>query len=1432
MPDPTPNHGIERAIEILIQELTAPLRANINETIKNTPGVPKDESAAKSLLVIDKLAGDLKKIMGTAVKEMYEGLSDKIGETLKSLERAGSSSEEKRPKLKDAAIGETFSILVNHTGEIIEHLGPISNFAESAMKKPIKVIDPTAHKDAGKAAVTTAKIAKTIKAEADSERTKRVAGAASGTTATPTPPEPEQKEPHREHYYQRSASEVLYRRAANERSLDTNNQIHSAIARILGRKALSSLKKAGGEEKVGDLEKFPMPKAGEGFKGLVKDVFTGWDSKIDQVTAFSLAIKDFSKIAKETFHSIVPKDVLASQDKYRMNIRTIAWEMEGVTGSSRDIQKRWAANGELLETAYLTSQKLEKVQEQYAKSLRTGYKTIKDTQRVIRVAAFGAKTIEADADQMVDYFTTLSNQMDMGSNALTAMGHSMRGIARDSKMSGESLVQAIKTTDGLMTNLKRSGSLTINAAENVQRAMVLAAKHGISEQMGEMLKAMSSTYDFQQAAPETRNVLGVMGGADIMQQIYGGTGLQDKSNQKLLADNMAKRFEGMTEARLGQKFSIANIRGMDSKQRNAMDLYIATLTHGKLRLDDFIKMQSDLNDAGMSLKERMEKRAKELLAAGRGSEIEKNKEDMIKDAQVKAMAGMGKTLEGVGAGSSLHHEMEVNYKGQPMEDLRRSLKDMIEGGALTGVNTNDLDSSAGMEKVITKMMTDQGFSNEGIDKALKGSPKAMQEMIDKATKDREKEVTKELTEVDQLKEANKNLQDIGNWLKMILAEVTTLALGIIGGKLLTVIKGLGGLFPTIEHLSSTTSSLISAFAKRGAGKAAEMAETAAGSAFKLTPLEGEAAATTAGVPLAEAATTGAGTEVATVATRGGMMAKMGKFAGSTVGKVGITAGVVSGAMNAYDSYNAEKEYKEGKIKNSERWERHAGNIGGTAGAVGGSIAGAALVALIPGIGAMLAPLGGMLGGMIGEWIGKNLGSWCGPALEKIAGGLGFLFNGLISILTAVFWTFNPLVIAAKVLVKGLQWAGSGLVTAFVKVGEWIGWFFKGWMNIFGAIWNQLNEWLGPFFTTVGGWLSTAWSFISDTVSGFGPALAADFETVWPYIKGLASVLGTALTAFSPIVLAVELIAKGLQLAGSFLSSIIDGIKNWWNNSWIGKKIGAIGGAVANAGSAFVDTFNGNEGKEKKKTTDMQAKLDEIQYQNAKKSVEQQIATGALFKGQKVSPADMDKAIAENIDTTLHGQKKVENLADATAPSSPYQGDFGSRNRQASRARREMRNHLANAITIPLGIPRGERFGMGQGGSLLPTSDNGQPAFGEGNISTVPQNAEVSSRPLSEAQDNLEQRNQGMPPTTVMSPELSQLSKVNEDQANTLRGIRAGIDTLVKLWSQTPSEQSGGTQRMNVGESGTHYVPGPPANYRKTVHWRNSQSPNNMGSLIG
>ena len=803
--------------------------------------------------------------------------------------------------------------------------------------------------------------------------------------------------------------------------------------------------------------------------------------------------------------------------EFRREMRNLAFQTEGITGNFREAQAEFARIG--TDIAGRTGVSVTAFQKAYMNNARKGFKDQKAGMKVLESGLKLSTLIGSETQATASLFADWHRELGLGAVQMERMANNMQMVARNTGVTGDELVEVMKSSEQILKNLRNQGTLTTTAARNVTQAMAEYKKQGFAEEGQKMLAAMSGYSAFMDSDKGTQTLLQLSadrGGVNQLDMMH-GEALQDPEKMGRMATGMRDflaqqvgfkpedydKFD-MELINESQRKHLTYVLGSMGKSIGEVDSTMKNLSKGAKGLGGEL---SDLSAASKSATATQEQR----------KQAEKNMNDKILAAsmdqlgsivnaaekfQNKDMAGLAEELK-----NADNHKFAKDFQNsaRDLAQMAPHLSDSIKrqfglsgsaGDISSKVSSMDTENQIKMMSLasaeqIDKALAAQGKGNQDFSKRMqaamaKNDIEAMKSISSEMTAARQGLQVDEAAKVDPMEKLEQTMNKLNGTIRSAFSPLTGAVLDLIGWVgLLGVQFGMMG-----TSLANFFGGPVKWLSEGGLGN--YLMKGPLGPFFKGFTKEMQKTGS-----LLSSISRGVGLQSRAL-TWNPAVGAMGQAVKKALGPAIILLGGIKGAMEAREA---------GRTK--------------TEGAILGALTGGA------GTGSFLSP---MLGVQKGSATDKTLGvagaaAWgasAGAALSLSLGGLDF---GTSILIGAIIGGVTEVV---KIITEGTDILAD-LFAPFQAIGNWLS-------GILGDLWRVLKSFatLNPV-TIVTEVVSGIVGIISKTVYAF---FAVIFGAIRMFVIGLPRLI---LRAFEML----------WELPRMFMESIKNALAGLANNEWFG-----------------------------------------------------------------------------------------------------------------------------------------------------------------------------------------------------------------------------------------------------------------------------------------
>lgn len=854
--------------------------------------------------------------------------------------------------------------------------------------------------------------------------------------------------------------------------------------------------------------------------------------------------------------------------EFRREMRRLAFQVEGITGEFRESQAEFAKIGD--DIAKRTGKSVTAFQKAYMTNAQKGFKNQKAGMKVIESGLKMSTLIGSETQATANLFADWHRSLNLSATEMDRMAGSMQVVARNTGVTGDEMLEVMRSSDRILKNLRNQGNLTVTASKNIIQAMAEYKKRGYGDEGEKILSAMSGYSAFSSADDGTRTMLGVaagMGGVDYNALQFGEVP-QDAEKMGKLAGGLKELFA----EKIGIDPKNFDMELLTSEQRSELSIvanqFGTTIGAVESTIKTFEKAAagvagelSELDKASKSVtatqdqRKQAEKKMNERLLS--------SSMDMSRSITQAAEKFEGKSLDELAAQLEPSDPTKATKFSQDFESATKDL--MATSSYLSDATKSKFGLSGTAEQMSAqikamgtkdKMRLMDATAAERLDKALKdkgeGSKNftrrlekayakgdmAMIGAIKKEMGDVDSKIqVGEATAVDPIEKLEQAMKELNNNIRKFFSPLLGSVLDFMGGLVLFVTQ-IGFMISTMHNVIGKD--LIGFLSKGGLGKfimegplggffkgfAREMKQTgsviSAVSRGMLGQIKSSESLTKAFGPFLKgfgrAKAAGASESAALLRGLSGqfqsiMYGPVGKVFQKALGPAILLLGGIKGAMEAEDANRTKTEgFLLGALTGGAKTGSFiTGKYGDEAGTLDKAL--------------------GVVGGA--AW-GAAAGAAIGSVVPVVGTGFGAFIGAIV----------GGVMEMVKIITDGTDILAD-LFAPFQAIGDWLS-------GIFGDLWSMLKSFatLNPV-TIVGSLISGIFGIITKTIYAF-------FATIFGIIR--AVVIGLP-----------KLILRVLSLIWDIPKMLFDSIKSALaglaNNEWFGP-------IFASLSYAFNDIYEG------------------------------------------------------------------------------------------------------------------------------------------------------------------------------------------------------------------------------------------------------------------
>jgi len=297
-------------------------------------------------------------------------------------------------------------------------------------------------------------------------------------------------------------------------------------------------------------------------------------------------------------YKVLSKGMIQDEYEYLTAMNQIAYQTQAITGESYNMQKSFRKTEDVVKD---TGYGLTLFQNQLVKTTRKG---IKDAQTITKTGLGLGKMMglsEQEAVGIADTFGSWNQNLGLSSNQLSDVSRGIQETSRYTGITGEGMVEIVKSSEQFMAKMKSAGTLTAAASKNIIDLQANAKKLGVGEQMSEVMGGMTSAADLLlNSSSQTQTLLiSSLHSVGRMGSMWDSSLLETKAGLNDLAEGMENVFKRMSGG-----VGFEDIDKMDAKRKSILNMQLVN-AYGK-SIEDLKRMNQVTKESGMTFQARMD----------------------------------------------------------------------------------------------------------------------------------------------------------------------------------------------------------------------------------------------------------------------------------------------------------------------------------------------------------------------------------------------------------------------------------------------------------------------------------------------------------------------------------------------------------------------------------------------------------------------------------------------------------------------------------------------------------------------------------------------------------------------------------------------------------------------------------------------------------
>lgn len=411
----------------------------------------------------------------------------------------------------------------------------------------------------------------------------------------------------------------------------------------------------------------------EGFKSGSNKEIASW------LTGMSTALMGGKA---DLLQSIFTGSVTDAMD-FQREMRLIAFQTQGITGDFRDMQGNFSDLGKV---AAETGKSISVMQRVYMSNLKKGFKDNKEGMKVMKSGLFLSTMIGSEAQQTADLFGDWHRTLALSSGEMSQLARSMRSVALSTGVTGDELLGAMKSSEGILKNLRNQGNLTAGVSKSVIEMMAESKKFGFEDSANKYLTAMSSHSKMMDADSSTKSLLFSVAntmGPEASQQMLMGTFMKDRSNLEGFSKGLKERVGSL----IGISGKDLDFSKLSQGEKDLLALRLRSLGIEMAEAENLIKVTEKASKGLSGTLEELEKTASSDFSTEAEKQLaNKQKDEALLNHSLSYLSAIGEQAKD----KNLSDALKDSYSSADFKDKKQDF------AALGKYLTEDMKSAYGI----------------------------------------------------------------------------------------------------------------------------------------------------------------------------------------------------------------------------------------------------------------------------------------------------------------------------------------------------------------------------------------------------------------------------------------------------------------------------------------------------------------------------------------------------------------------------------------------------------------------------------------------------------------------------------------------------------------------------------------------------------------
>jgi len=499
---------------------------------------------------------------------------------------------------------------------------------------------------------------------------------------------------------------------------------------------------------------------GAGFSKGIDDWRAEWKKML--LDPFNIMAKSWMEVQKAIFGGI------EEELEYQKQIRAIAFQTQGVTRATEDLQRQFVDLGK---TVGETGQNLTAMQQEYLKNLRKGNMSRKQALTMTKIGLNLETMIGAEGQGVSETLYDWSLHLRLSVNQSAQISREVQDVARWTGITGDKLAGAVKKATELAKVLDHAGTATAQSVANLIRLNAIAEKFNVGDAVNDLNSALTSSHTlFMKASPQVQNLLfGATAAVGKLGQLKQGIILQSREGMRDMAQGME-----MMLSRFG--VTLEEIENLDPERLMRLNLQLGE-AYG-MQANEIKKVIETYREASKGFGDRMWDINKELengnLTAQERLKLERDRQQLVMGEGFRFLTMFDEAAKKGGDMASVM----ANMTGKMSTDIRKDLEQM--GVSVTG----DAKMMGQIFNLTTKKLKEAGskvdFTPQIEEAMASGNVIKMREVLEKMNEEQRKLGVETAKKLDPMAEIAHTLNKINEYTRTL------------GGKMIMGIAALMG----------------------------------------------------------------------------------------------------------------------------------------------------------------------------------------------------------------------------------------------------------------------------------------------------------------------------------------------------------------------------------------------------------------------------------------------------------------------------------------------------------------------------------------------------------------------------------------------------------------------------------------------------------------